>query len=157
MLRGFPQPPFRDELAQRNRGLLLVDADARGRRGLASLAIRDDLVLPAPGLAPTALSWPRDMTRAPPVSTSNASIQPADTVRQLEGERAVDEHDEDVVRRVELADSSFSTGAASSNRKSEITGTIDVFRMKPASDMLRRVGALERLQRPGGTDRRRAR
>ena len=32
--------------------------------------------------------------------------------------------------------SSFSTAPASSKRKSEMTGTIDVFRMKPASVML---------------------
>ncbi len=83
----------------------------------------------------SALIAPRDITRAFPVSTSNASIQPA----EIGGSSKANALSMSTMNTscAELSSaSSFSTCAASSNRKSEMTGTIDVFRMKPASDML---------------------
>ena len=99
------------------------------------MAIRDTSSCQRRVLADIALSWPRDMTRARPVSTSNASIQPADTVGSSKA-NALSMSTMKTSCAELSSDSSFSTGAASSNRKSEMTGTIDVFRMKPASVML---------------------
>ena len=83
----------------------------------------------------SALSEPRDITRALPVSTSNASIQPA----EIGGSANANALSISTTKTscVELTcASSFSTSSGLSKRKSEMIGTIDVFRMKPESVML---------------------
>ena len=84
----------------------------------------------------SARSEPRDITRALPVSTSNASIQPA----EIDGSSNANALSISTMKTscMELScPSSLKTSSGRSNRKSEMTGTIDVFRMNPASDMLR--------------------
>src|SRR5262249_6262469 len=78
----------------------------------------------------------RDITFDLPVSTSNASIQPADTGGSSNANALSISTMKTSCIEFSWASSRI-TAAASSNRKSEITGTIDVLRMKPASDMLR--------------------
>ena len=75
------------------------------------------------------------MTRARPVSTSNASIQPADTGGSSKANALSISTTN--TSWVELSSaSSFRISPGLSKRKSEITGTSDVFRMNPASVML---------------------
>ena len=95
-------------------------------------------------------SAPRDITFDLPVSTSNASIQPA----EIDGSSKANALSISTMKTSCIALSrlsSFITSPALSNRKSEITGTIDVFRMKPASVMLRLSAALERHAARAGT------
>ena len=79
---------------------------------------------------------PRDITFDRPVSTSNASIQPAETDGSSKA-KALSISTMNTSCAELSWPSSFMITSASSNRKSEITGTIVVLRMKPASDMLR--------------------
>jgi hypothetical protein len=84
----------------------------------------------------SARSARRDRTRDRPVSTSNASIQPAE-IGGSSNAKALSMSTMNTSCDEFSWPSSFRTEPASSKRKSEITGTIDVFRMKPESDMLR--------------------
>src|SRR5437588_756484 len=102
-LLNLPKPPFRDEFAQGDRGFAFVDADAEHVE-VVVLGQPGHIVLPRPraareGTHRAARHHPGaaglDVERLDPAGRDR---------RQLEGERAVDEHDEDVVGRVEVSE-----------------------------------------------------
>ena len=134
---GLPQPPLGDELAERDVGLRLIEADASRRRGRASLAVLPHL-RPATRARgrPAARRRRREIVRARPVSTSTISIQPADTAGSSNA-NALSISTRNTSCVAFSSDSSFSDARPrSSNRKSEMTGSSAVLRTKPPSVVL---------------------